>query len=59
MHFMEGAKLLRKDQARRLKYQEKQRIISKTGVQQVKPFDYMPKGLLEGQLKAFASKLVK
>ena len=61
MQHQKGGNLVRKDQARRLRYQEKQRIIQQT----VKDSKIYRKGwdspieLSEGQLKAYASKLVK
>ena len=47
---------MRKDQARRLKYQEAQRIQSKAIKNPANEYGFK---LSEGQLKSFASKLVK
>ena len=57
MNHLKGASLLRKDQARRLKYQEVQRIQSKS----IPGFKDILKSvqLTEGQLKVFTSKLIK
>ena len=57
MHHLKGASLLRKDQRRRLKYQEVQRINSKS----IPNFKDVLKSvqLTEGQLKSFTSKLIK
>jgi len=55
MHHQKGAALLRKDQARRLKFQEEQRIKSKTSFKDV----LSSVKLSEGQIKNFTSKLVK
>jgi len=48
MHHQKAGNLVRKDQARRLKFQELQRIKSKSGDDQTK-----------GQLKIYVGKLVK
>lgn len=57
IHHQKGASLLRKDQARRLRYQEAQRINSKS----IPNFKDVLKSvqLTEGQLKIFTSKLIK
>lgn len=56
MNHQKGRSLLRKDQARRLRYQEAQRIQSKAIKSQGNEYGIK---LSEGQLKSFASKLVK
>jgi len=57
MHHLKGASLLRKDQARRLKFQEAQRINSKF----IPSFKDVLKSvqLTEGQMRVFTSKLIK
>ena len=57
MHHHKGASLLRKDQARRLKFQEEQRINSKS----IPSFKDVLKSvqLTDGQVKVFTSKLIK
>jgi len=57
IHHQKGASLLRKDQVRRLKYQEAQRINSKS----IPCFKDVLKSvqLTEGQLKVFTAKLIK
>jgi hypothetical protein len=52
-----GWKIIRKDQRRRLKYQENQRIQQKL-INDLGKWQY-PAALSEGELKSFASKLIK
>lgn len=60
MHYLKGASLLRKDQARRLRYQEKQRIQQKIVNATPKYSSWLGSVKLpEGELKSFSSKLVK
>ena len=60
LHHTKGASLLRKDQKRRLKYQEAQKIRggSVSALKDNVSKGWLPK-LSEGQLKVFTSKLIK
>ena len=59
MHHQKGAALLRKDQQRRLKYQESQRIQDNRNKGTSFNDVLSSIKLSEGQIKSFTSKLVK
>jgi len=62
MHHLKGASLLRKDQARRLRFQEAQRLKQqavKDSKVALRHGWYAGIELSEGQLKVFTSKLIK
>ena len=62
INHLKGWKILQRDQARRLRYQERQRVVSKVvgdkNVNANLPYTWDGK-LTEGQIKSFVSKLVK